>query len=99
MTPADLAPLGSQQTAQHARSRKGELHVQAIDLAQQCKIGRRDRAWQVVHRAARDADDLGLFRGSQRMTSVDHRFALSNPALVSAPSKKSFSRVNSPIFA
>jgi hypothetical protein len=31
--------------------------------------------------------------------TVDHRFALSNPALLSAPSKKSFSSVSSPIFA
>jgi hypothetical protein len=31
--------------------------------------------------------------------AVDHRFALSKPALVSAPSKKSFSSVNSPILA
>src|SRR5664280_2575299 len=31
--------------------------------------------------------------------AVDHRFALSNPALVSAPSKKSFSSVSSPILA
>src|SRR5262245_43165854 len=30
---------------------------------------------------------------------VDHRFALSKPALVSAPSKKSFSSVSSPILA
>jgi len=33
------------------------------------------------------------------MTTVDHRLALSNPALMSAPSKKSFSSVNSPILA
>ncbi len=33
------------------------------------------------------------------MITVDHRFALSNPALVSAPSKKSFSSVSSPILA
>jgi len=31
--------------------------------------------------------------------TVDHRLALSNPALVSAPSKKSFSSVSSPILA
>jgi hypothetical protein len=31
--------------------------------------------------------------------AVDHRFALSKPALVSAPSKKSFSSVSSPILA
>jgi len=30
---------------------------------------------------------------------VDHRFALSMPALMSAPSKKSFSSANSPILA
>jgi hypothetical protein len=33
------------------------------------------------------------------MLTVDHRFALSNTALVSAPAKKSFLSVNSPIFA
>jgi hypothetical protein len=31
--------------------------------------------------------------------TVDHRFALSNPDLLSAPSKKSFSSVSSPILA
>src|SRR3954454_2034303 len=33
------------------------------------------------------------------MRTVDHRFALSRPALLSAPDKKSFSSVSSPIFA
>jgi transposase InsO family protein len=33
------------------------------------------------------------------MLTVNHRFALSNPALVSAPAKKSFVSVSSPIFA
>jgi len=33
------------------------------------------------------------------MLTVDPSFALSNPALVSAPAKKSFVSVNSPIFA
>jgi hypothetical protein len=31
--------------------------------------------------------------------AVDHRFALSKPALPSAPDKKSFVSVSSPIFA
>jgi hypothetical protein len=35
----------------------------------------------------------------QGMGSVDHRFALNNPALMSAPSKKSFSSASCPIFA
>jgi len=29
-----------------------------------------------------------LLRDAQRVTTVDHRFAVSNPALLSAPSKK-----------
>jgi hypothetical protein len=33
------------------------------------------------------------------MLGIDHRFALSKPAFVSAFSKKSFSKVNSPILA
>jgi hypothetical protein len=33
------------------------------------------------------------------VVTVDHRFALSNPALVSARSKKSFSSVSCPILA
>jgi hypothetical protein len=35
----------------------------------------------------------------QIVLTVDHRLALSNPALLSAPSKKSFSSVNWPILA
>jgi len=41
-------------------------------------------------------------RGEARkrgIVAVDHRFALSKPALVSALSKKTFSNVNSPILA
>ena len=41
----------------------------------------------------------GLPLDRQRGFTVDHRFALSNPALVSAPSKKSFSSVSCPILA
>ena len=33
------------------------------------------------------------------MAAVDHRLALNGPALPSAPAKKSFSTVSSPIFA
>src|SRR3990170_4246901 len=73
--------------------------MQRVDPAHQIEVGRRHRARQVVHRAARDADHLGLLRDAQRVTTVDHRLAFSNPALLSAPSKKSFSRVSSPILA
>src|SRR4249920_2686603 len=46
-----------------------------------------------------------MFRGfrllgdGQIVRGLDHRFALSKPALPSAPSKKSFSSVSSPILA
>src|SRR5260370_4083363 len=41
-----------------------------------------------------------LFRSDgQIVRGLDHRFALSKPALPSAPSKKSFSSVSSPILA
>src|SRR5438874_7908322 len=73
--------------------------MQFVELAHELEVDRRHRARQVVHRAARDADHLCLLRDAQLVTTVDHRFAVSNPALLSAPSKKSFSSVSSPILA
>src|SRR5215471_12874040 len=57
------------------------------------------RCSNLVDAAAADAQNLGLLADRQVVSAVDHRFALSNPALVSAPSKKSFSKVSSPILA
>ena len=51
------------------------------------------RALWLVDAAAADAQNLSLLADRQIVRAVDHRFALSNPALVSAPSKKSFSSV------
>ena len=62
VTPSGLAPLGSQKTAQHPRPRKGKLQMQPVDLAHEFEIGRRRRARQVIHGAARKARSLGLFR-------------------------------------
>ena len=45
------------------------------------------------------ADGVGLLGEGQVVVPVNQRFAPSNPALLSAPSKKSFSRVSSPILA
>src|SRR5687767_14766870 len=73
--------------------------MQLVDLLHEGEVGRRHRTRQVVHRAARNADDLGLLRDAQLVITVDHRLAFSNPALLSAPSKKSFSSVSSPILA
>src|SRR6267154_659396 len=61
--------------------------------------GGRHRARQIINAAAADLQNFRLPGDRQIVSTVDHRFALSNPALVSAPSKKSFSSVSSPIFA
>jgi hypothetical protein len=73
--------------------------VQPIETLHDHQIGVRHRARQIVDAAAADLQSLRLPGDRQIVSTVDHRFALSNPALVSAPSKKSFSSVNSPILA
>src|SRR6202171_6163629 len=75
------------------------LQMQPINTSHDCEVGFRHRARQVVHAAAADLQNLCLPGDRQIVLTVDHRFALSNPALVSAPSKKSFSSVSSPILA
>src|SRR5208282_3840455 len=73
--------------------------MQPVEAPHDFQVGRRHRPWQVVDAATADAQNLRLLGDRQIVLTVDHRFALSNPALVSAPSKKSFSSVSSPIFA
>src|SRR5712691_6006391 len=63
------------------------------------EVGVRHRARQIINAAAADLQNFRLPGDRQIVSTVDHRFALSNPALVSAPSKKSFSSVSSPILA
>src|SRR6267378_8083559 len=99
VTAADLAPLGSQQASQHARAGEGEIQMQPIEMPHDLQVGRRYRPRQVVHAATADLQRLRLLGDRQVMRTVDHRLALSRPALLSAPSKKSFSSVSSPILA
>src|SRR3979490_1027678 len=63
------------------------------------EVGGRHRARQIINAATADLQNFRLLGDRKIVLAVDHRFALSNPALVSAPSKKSFSNVSSPIFA
>src|SRR5207237_4495591 len=98
VTAADLAPLGRQKTAQHPRPREWKLQMQPVETPHDRKVGVRHRPRQVVDATAADVQNFCLPRDRQVVGTVDHRFALSNPALVSAPSKKSFSSVSSPIF-
>src|SRR3981081_4103387 len=99
MPAADLAPLQSQQASQHTRTGEGILQVQSIETLHDGEIGFRHRARQVIDAAPADPQNLSLLGDRQIVLTVDHRFAISNPALVSAPSKKSFSSVSSPILA
>src|SRR6202051_2032626 len=73
--------------------------MQRVETPHDFQVDRRHQARQVLDPAAADAQNLRLLADRQIVLTVDHRFALSNPALVSAPSKKSFSNVSSPILA
>src|SRR5437762_14068293 len=73
--------------------------MQPVEPLHDREVGRRHRTRQIINAAAADLQNFRLPGDRQIVSTVDHRFALSNPALVSAPSKKSFSRVNSPILA
>src|ERR1019366_1218997 len=99
MPAADLQALLPQQAAQHSAAGKGIIQVEFVDAPHQPQIFLRDRARLIVDRAPADIQNLGLLLDGKVMLGIDHRFALSSPALVSAPSKKSFSSVNWPILA
>jgi hypothetical protein len=73
--------------------------MQPVETSPDLEVGFWHRARQVVDAATADVQSFHLFRDCQVMLTVDHRFAFSNPALLSAPSKKSFSSVRSPILA
>src|SRR3954453_22931527 len=75
------------------------LEVQLVNPPHDRQLGRRHRPRLVVHAAAAQPQQLRLPHQRQRVSAVDHRFALSCPALPSAPDKKSFSGVSSPILA
>src|SRR5215208_642598 len=80
-------------------SRQRKLYMQPVETSHNLQVARRHRTWQIVNAATADAQNLRLLCDRQSVLTVDHRFALSNPALLSAPSKKSFSSVSSPILA
>ena len=63
--------------------------MQLVKPPHERQIGGADGLAQVVHRPPADAQQFGLARYGQSVLTVDHSFALSNPALVSARSKKS----------
>jgi hypothetical protein len=62
--------------------------MQLVEPPHQREVGCRRRSRQIVDTAPADAQNFRLLGDRQVVVTVDHRFALSNPALVSAPSKK-----------
>src|SRR5213080_1579641 len=73
--------------------------MQPVETPHDRKVGFRHRTRQIVDAATADVQSFRLLGDSQVVRWLDHRFALSKPALPSAPSKKSFSSVSSPILA
>ncbi|MHC2562125.1 hypothetical protein ACVIVD_004119 [Bradyrhizobium liaoningense] len=68
--------------------------MQLIEPTHQGKVLGRNWPRFIVDRAASQLQDLRLAHDRKIMIAVDHRFALSRPALVSAPDKKSFSNAS-----
>jgi tRNA G46 methylase TrmB len=56
-------------------------------------------ARRIVDATTAKAEKFRLAHNGQLMLAVDHFFLPSNPALPSAPDKKSFSNVSSPLLA
>src|SRR5215207_5585982 len=89
MAAADLHALGLQEIAQHPAAREREVEMQLVHPAHDGEIGRGHGSRQAVDAAPADVQRLRLAGDGQRVRPVDHRLALSRPALLSAPSKKS----------
>ena len=89
-----------EQAAQHPAAGKGILQVQRIDPAHQGHIGGSGGTTLVLDAASTQPKQPCLAADTQPVRPVDPRLALGNrPAVLSAPSKQSFSRVSCPIFA
>jgi hypothetical protein len=97
MPTADLASLGSQLIAQQPAARKGKRQMQLVKPPHDREVGCRYWPGQVIDATPADVQCRRLLGDRQIVRTVDHRFALSRPALPSAPSKNS--SVSSPIFA
>jgi len=67
--------------------------MQLVDAAHQRQIGFADFLWLAMRRGTCQRQNLALSGYQLIMSTVDHFLGLSNPAIVSAPSKKSFSKV------
>src|SRR5215212_10516235 len=78
---------------------KGKSRLQLVHPAHDREVGRGHGSRPVVDAAPADVQGLRLAGDGQPVRPVDHRLALGRPALLSAPAKKSFVSVSSPILA
>ena len=88
MLAADPDALAAQQIAQHPAAGERVVEMQLVDPPHHRQIGRRHRARPVIEAAPAELQNLGLPGQRKLVLTVDHRFALSMPALPSAPAKK-----------
>lgn len=93
----DGTALLPEQIAQHPSTGKPLPQMELVDPAHRRQIRIRNRLWLIVGRGTGHRQDFAWAYDWQFVGSVDHPFALSHPALVSARSKKSFSSANWPI--
>src|SRR5215213_6828712 len=91
--------LGMHEIAQHPATRERKVEMQLVHPAHDGEIGRRHGSRQVINTAPANGQSMRLAGDGQVVRSVDHRLALSSPALPSAPAKKSFVSVSSPSLA
>jgi hypothetical protein len=73
--------------AQHATAGKRVVQMQLDDLALHPKVRSQDRRLVEMGCAAADAQSLHLLLDGKIVHGIDHRLALSNPDLLSAPSE------------
>lgn len=87
MAPTDPPACAPEEVAQHPGAGKWILQMEFVNPPHQGQYRRRDRGRLVVGRRAGHPKELALPDNGQWVGSVDHRFALSKPALMSAPSQ------------
>ena len=95
MPPANGLAILPEQIAEHPGPGKGILEMQLVNPAHQGQLGISHGRRLIVGRRASHSEQLALPDNREGVGSVDHRFALSKPALMSAW----FSSASCPIFA
>ncbi len=99
MPVADNEALAPHEIAQHPRPGEGMTENRLVKPPHELQSLGRDRPRHVVGCGAGEAERLRLSGDREVMAAVDQLFALDRATLPSAPDKKSFSKVSSPILA